>query len=263
MSYVNKELEELKRIRAQKKIDDEAEATAEAEKSAVKEKKSNFMNRAAMFQQKPTKSDADVRAEIQKESSKRKMNKNLNNILGAQLSGKGPPVLPGGAKAPPPPPPPPGQKVAVPAPPPPPPVLPMPPQSHWQAHASAPPAPANDALPRAAPVPPALTLAASILSTPILGAPAPSTRARLPLGHGSLATLFLAGALPDLPLELWAHLPQGWRGACVGDEKKTMRRRLLGPEVEETRPVPRLGPDLAFQPRQYWRKLLRLVQLVG
>ena len=75
------------------------------EKSARLERKNAFAAHAAMFSQKPTRSDSDVREEIQKESAKRKMNKNLNKIIGAQLAGAAPPTPSGRNKVQPPPPP--------------------------------------------------------------------------------------------------------------------------------------------------------------
>jgi hypothetical protein len=144
MSSGQKELEELRRIRAQQKAEAEAEAALQAEKDAAKAKKAAFLSKATAFQAKPTRRDSVIKAEIQKESQKRKMGNNLNKILGAQLAGtKVPPSLQ--KAAPPPPPPPPGTKVAPVAPPPPPPKPIEPPRSMWMAHAKAPPAPAPKA----------------------------------------------------------------------------------------------------------------------
>jgi len=140
MSTANKELEELRRIRAQQKVEAEAEAKLEEEKQAAKDKRNAFLSRASAFTQKPTRRESVVKAEIQKESQKRKLNKNLNNILSAQLSGKAPAHPGHHAHNPPPPPLPPGQKAAPPPPPPPPPIAP--PQHMWAAHARpAPPPP--------------------------------------------------------------------------------------------------------------------------
>jgi hypothetical protein len=139
MSSGQKELEELRRIRAQQKAEAEAEAALQAEKDAAKAKKAAFLSKASAFQAKPTRRDSVIKAEIQKESQKRKMGNNLNKILGAQLAGvKAPPSLQ--KAAPPPPPPPPGTKVAPVAQPPPPPKPIEPPRSMWMAHAKAPPA---------------------------------------------------------------------------------------------------------------------------
>lgn len=152
----NKELEELARIRAQQKIDAAAEAKEAEEKQAAKDKRNAFMSRAAAFTQKPVKRESVVRAEIQKEAQTRKMHKNLNNILGAQLAGKSPPQPGGAARAPPPPPAPPGQK-AAPPPPPAPKTIPIGPSVQmWQAHAR----------PAPPPPPPAAVVAAEEEPTP-------------------------------------------------------------------------------------------------
>jgi hypothetical protein len=135
MSTAARELEELRRVREAERLRLAAEKAAQDIIDAEKAKKDSFKAKFAMFSEKKTRRDSEIRSSILKHSSKRNFDRKLNSMIKAAPPGANPfalelglsnklhsqeegwkpppPAPPNGAPSPPPPPPPPVATMAV------------------------------------------------------------------------------------------------------------------------------------------------------